>query len=52
VTWQDIYFIFARYLARIFISKTNNYYFLTEKKGCDRFTPPLYQPTVHLRFEI
>jgi hypothetical protein len=34
------------------VFKAKNYYFLTEKKGCDRFTPPLYQPTVHLRFEI
>jgi len=24
----------------------------TEKRGCDRATSPLYEPKVHLRFEI
>jgi hypothetical protein len=34
------------------VFKAKNYCFLTEKSGCNRSTPPLYQPTVHLRFEI
>ena len=29
-----------------------NYVFKQQITGCDRSTSPLYEPTVHLRFEI
>ena len=32
--------------------KANNYCFMKKKVGCDRATSPLYEPGVHLRFEI
>jgi hypothetical protein len=34
------------------VIKTKNYCFLSEKKGCNRATSPLYEPRLHLRFEI
>jgi hypothetical protein len=34
------------------VFKVKKYCFLTEKKGCDRATSPLYEPRVYLHFEI
>ena len=34
------------------VFKVKKYCFLTEKRGCDSAMSPLYEPRVHLRFEI
>ena len=34
------------------IFMANNYCFLMKNRGFDRATSPLYEPGVHLRFEI
>jgi hypothetical protein len=42
----------VRWEGLIIFSRQNNYCFLTKNRGFDRAISPLYEPGVHLRFEI